>query len=96
MANKILFISSVFHGTIHIVAILWLKAYTLLALLYIWAIITSLINHGLTGEFYKWLDRITILVAFIVNMTLTIMNINGLWVILVLNVLSACAYLMAK
>ena len=61
MANIILYQSSIICGVLHFPLLL----YTPTILTWTWAlsIITSILNHGLTNDYIKWIDRLMIVVA---------------------------------
>jgi hypothetical protein len=58
MANPLLFITSCVMMAGHFLAVLFFKGPLLLEALYITGSITSLLNHGLTHAYAKWLDRL--------------------------------------
>lgn len=60
MVNHVLFKSSIFLGIAHTIAVLYWKVHLsdpLLVTVYMVGVATSLVNHGLTSELYKWADR---------------------------------------
>eukprot|EP00013_Stygamoeba_regulata_P016456 CAMPEP_0177677920 /NCGR_PEP_ID=MMETSP0447-20121125/28700_1 /TAXON_ID=0 /ORGANISM="Stygamoeba regulata, Strain BSH-02190019" /LENGTH=181 /DNA_ID=CAMNT_0019186823 /DNA_START=11 /DNA_END=556 /DNA_ORIENTATION=- len=68
MANPVLFKSAFTLGMIHFVA-LWISGtlVSLLAFYYAWGIFTSLWNHGTTSRVAMWVDRITMVVAVVLD-----------------------------
>lgn len=60
MANHVLFKSACCMTVIHAAAIWWWNAVSIdpwISFVYSMGLLTSLINHGLTSEVYKWSDR---------------------------------------
>ena len=68
MTNLLLFISSIFSTCIHYIGFFkYNPNYPFLEYFYIFGIITSILNHGLSHNFFKILDRTIITILFFVN-----------------------------
>ena len=99
MANKFLFISSLFCTFIHGLALIWFNNNNLLlTITIICGLLTSLLNHGLTYKILIFIDRIMMIFGFISNLY-SIYFINSFinqYLCLFLLHLSAILYLFAK
>ena len=68
MANKFLFCSSILIGIIHVVSIFVLDYGNIfMKLIMMTGVITSILNHGLTSNVFKNLDRFYMRFAFLVE-----------------------------
>ncbi len=99
MANKILFISSTICGLILFIYLIvhynCISNQSLILIPFIiFGFITSLLNHGKTSNFYKFLDRITITMLAILLITLIIYNKRKICMIILL--VSIGLFLLAK
>lgn len=71
MTNPLLFTSTICAIIMHYISFFkYNPKYSLLEYSYIFALITSIINHGLTHIFFKILDRITVVTVFFINIYL--------------------------
>lgn len=66
MANPLLFKSSLIVGSYHVFLALW-YAPIILEFILILGVLTSVYNHGTTSFHAKWLDRVAITVASIID-----------------------------
>jgi len=66
MANPLLFKSSLIVGSYHVFLALW-YAPIILEVILILGVLTSIYNHGTTSFHAKWLDRIAISLASIID-----------------------------
>jgi hypothetical protein len=71
MTNPLLFSSSIFATIAHYISFFkYNPNYSLLEYSYIFALTTSIINHGLTHKAFKIIDRATITTVFFINLYL--------------------------
>jgi len=67
MANAMLFRSACLLGMIHIYLMLFFRVPYLFGLVMISGVFSSIVNHGLTGEWAKWLDRWMMVVGAVID-----------------------------
>lgn len=68
MANIVLLYSSYFFGSIHLFYIIYTNSNNILLNVNIfYGILTSIINHKITSEIAKWIDRSAMLIGIIID-----------------------------
>ena len=107
MANRLLFISSVVYGIINLLLLLLCQYYyksnrnkecsmeiKIMEILTVIIIASSLLNHGNTNIYYKWLDRIMVYIGLIIYIYICIKYY--ITISLVLIIASCILYIYAK
>ena len=107
MANQTLLVSSMICSVINICLFLLCEYYCfipghkqcpsqlrLIELLSIMIIITSILNHGYTNVYYKWMDRVIVYLCLLLSIHISVKyNIQISWIIIIVCI---GLYIMAK
>jgi len=95
MSNIILLKSSILCGLIQLIFIfLYISINFNYCLFILTGILTSIFNHGLTFNFIKYLDRITMYIGYLLNIVILIKMFNFI-MIFILN-MSVVFYILSK
>ncbi len=95
MSNIILLKSSILCGLIQLIFIfLYISINFNYCLFVLTGILTSIFNHGLTFNFIKYLDRITMYIGYLLNIIILIKMFNFI-MIFILN-MSVVFYILSK
>lgn len=69
MANKTLFNSTIIMFWSHLLMITLYNPFNItLIIIYLWGLLTSLLNHGLTHYKFKTIDRVSMILGFIIDL----------------------------
>lgn len=71
MTNILLFKISLVCSAIHVIGIVWLNPNLLYTILICACLVTSILNHLITNNIIKWIDRCLMLVGVTVNIYLS-------------------------
>ena len=97
MANYFLLKSSIFLGAINIIFVFYFNSVLSLKLCLCTGVLSSILNHGLTSNYLKFLDRFAMIYGILAEIIL-IYQINHYSILLNITLLISCSssFLIAK